>query len=370
MKKIKNHKKLKIAQIAPLWFSIPPKKYGGVERIVYYLTEELVRRGHEVTLFASGDSKTSARLVAGWPRSLFRERIYNKPIRWGHCVFPLFNFSAAFEAAEEFDVIQVHENNTCLSNFFTKFTRTPVVTTVHDPFPLLRDKDRWAVFRKYRGNNYIALSRSHKNLAKKLGIHFASVVYNGINIEDFAFKRTDGEYLAWLGRFDPNKGAREAILVAQKLKIPLRMAGRVDINSPVAKEYFFKEIQPRLGPDIRYLGEVGDKEKSNFLRNAKALLYPIKWEEPFGLVMVEAQACGTPVVAFNRGSVPEVVSHNKTGFVVPTLDKMADAVQKIDRISRSACREWVEENFTISRMVDAYEEVYNAAIKRNKNFLN
>src|SRR3989338_6073729 len=358
-------KKLKIAQVAPLWFAIPPKKYGGVERIVHFLSEELVRRGHEVTLFASGDTKTSARLVAGWPKSLFRERLYKKPIRWGHCVFPLFNFSAAFERARDFDIIQVHENNTCLSNFFTKFTDTPVVTTVHDPFPLPRDKDRWAVFRKYRGNNYIALSRSHKNLAKNLGINFAGVVYNGIDINDFAFKGASGTYLAWLGRFDPNKGAREAILAAQKLKMPLRLAGRVDINSPVAKEYFFKEIQPRLNPDVRYIGEVGDKEKVNFLRNAKALLYPISWNEPFGLVMAEAQACGTPVIAFNRGSVPEVVVHNKTGYVVRNLEEMVGAVRVIGRIDRRACRKWAEENFTIPRMVDSYEKVYRKIIRHN-----
>ncbi len=357
---------MKIAQVAPIWTALPPKKYGGTERIAYHLTEGLVRRGHKVTLFASADSKTSAKLIPGWKKCVIREKLRGHPVRWGNCVFPLLNMSQAFEMAKEFDIIHVHENNTCLSNFFIRLVKTPVVITVHDDFPSPKDKDRWAVFTKYRKNNYIAISNSHRHLAKKLKLNFVATVYNGIDIDSFTFREKKGKYLAWLGRSAPNKGAKEAIIAAKKAGEELVLAGRVDVNSHVALEYFNKHIKPNLGSKIRYIGEVNHSQKVKLLTNAKALLNPIKWEEPFGLVTIEANACGAPTIIFDRGSARETVKDGKSGFIVKDVGGMVKAIKKIDQIDRRECRKWVEDNFTTEKMVDNYEKVYRDIISKNK----
>lgn len=358
---------MKIAQLSPLWLSLPPKKYGGTERIVYYLTEELVRRGHKVTLFASGDSKTKAKLVAGWPKCLLKERIHGKPIPWGNHVIPLLNISQAFEQAHEFDIIHAHENSTGLSNFFSRLVKTPVVTTVHDDFPVPKNKDRWAVFKKYKDNNYISISKSHQRLGKKLNLNFIGNVYNGIDLKFLKFNGKAKNHLVWLGRSAPNKGAKEAIVIAKKAKEKLILAGRVDKNSPASLEYYHKYMKPYFNKNIKYIGEIGDPQKGIFLGNAKALLFPIKWEEPFGLVMVEAMACGTPVIAFNKGSVPEIVKNGKTGFVVKDIKEAVEAIKRIDQIDRMECRKWVEKNFTIKKMVDDYEKLYYKILRKNKS---
>jgi len=356
-------KKLKIAQIAPLWVSVPPKKYGGTERIVYYLTEELVKRGHKVTLFASGDSKTSARLIPGWPKSLLKEKMYGKPISWWNCVFPLLNIAKAFQVAENFDIIHVHENKTCLSNFFVPLVKTPTVITLHDPFPRKEAKDKCATFSRYKNHNFVSVSLSHQKLWKKFGLNFVGNVYNGVDVELLKFREKKKNYLVWIGRSAPNKGAREAIIAAKKAGKKLILTGRIDKNSPVAMEYFEKEIKPRLGENIKYIGEINDKRKIKILGEAQAFLFPIRWEEPFGLVMIEAMACGTPVIAFNRGSVSEVVKNGKTGFVVKNLNQMVKAIKKINKINPYDCRTWVENNFTIEKMTDNYEEIYKKVLK-------
>ncbi len=360
---MKRKKTLKIAQVAPLWLSLPPKKYGGTERIAYYLTEGLVKRGHKVTLFASGDSQTKAKLIPGWPKCLIKETLHGKPIPWGNSVLPLLNISQAFEMADKFDIIHVHENAICLSNFFTRLVKTPVVTTIHDDFPVPKNKDRWVAFKKYKNNNYISISKSHRNWGKKLGLNFVANIYNGVDINLLKFKSKKGEYLVWLGRSAPKKGAKEAIIIAKQAKEKLILAGRVDVNSPVSREYFQKQMKPYFNKDIKFIGEVNDSQKTKLLGNAKALLYPITWEEPFGLVMTEAMACGTPVIVFDRGSVREVVNDGKTGFIVKNIKEAVNAVKKIDRIDRKECRKWVEKNFTIEKMVDNYEKAYYKILK-------
>ncbi|MCD6500560.1 glycosyltransferase family 4 protein [bacterium] len=350
---------MKIAQVAPIWTSVPPKKYGGTERIVHFLTEELVRRGHQVTLFASGDSKTKARLVSVWPRALIKEKLYGKPIPWSNCVFPLLNLARAFKEADKFDILHFHENSVCLSNFFISLIKTPALITLHDPAPDNQAKDRKAAFMTYKNHNYVSLSLSHQQLWKKFAnLHFVANVYNGIDLEPLKFKKKKKDYLVWLGRSSKNKGAKEAIQVAKKVKKKLILAGRIDKNSPTSLRYFEEEIKPRLGGNIKYIGEVGKKEKSKILGEAQALLFPILWEEPFGLVVIEAMACGTPVIAFDRGSMKELIKDGKTGFLVKNIDEMAEAIKKIDLIKPQDCRKWVEEKFSIKRMTNDYEKVY------------
>jgi len=361
-------RRLRIAQVAPLWFSLPPQGFAGTERIVNTLTEELVHRGHQVTLFASADTKTSAHLVPGWRKAITKEKLYGKPVKWGNCVFPLFNFSRVFEMADRFDIIHIHENNTCISNFFTHLVKTPSVITVHDPFPRKSDKDRWSVFRKYRDTNYVAISDSHRNGGKKIGIRFAGRIYNGIDVSKFPYKESSGDYLVWLGRSAPNKGAREAIRAAVKTKEKLILAGRIDKNSSVAVKYYENYIKPYLGKNIKYIGEVNDRQKGKLLSNAKATLYPVLWEEPFGLVMAESLACGTPVIGFKRGAVPEIVQHNKTGFVVKSVQEMARSIKKIGIIKRKDCRKRAEQKFSKERMVDAYEQLYYRIIKKPRKY--
>lgn len=360
---------MKVAQIAPLWTKVPPGKYGGTELMVYNLTEGLVKRGHNVFLFASGNSKTSAKLIPGWPKNLLKEKMHGKPIAWGNAVFPLLNISRAFETIAEhgdFDIVHAHENSTCLTNFFSKLTKTPLLITVHDPFPQPQDKDRYSAFKKYKDNNYIALSQAHKKTTN-LALNFLGTVYNGIGISLFQFKKKKKDYYAWLGRFTANKGALEAILAAKKAGEKLLLAGRIDVNSAESVRYFKEKIEPELGGKVRYLGEISHSQKIKFLSEAKALLNPITWEEPFGLVMIEAMACGTPVIGFPRGAAPEIVEHGKTGFLVKDIDEMVKAMKKIETIKPLNCRQQVEEKFSTQRMVDDYEKVYKKIIKKCQN---
>jgi len=350
---------MKIAQIAPLWFSIPPEKYGGTERIVHFLTEELVKRGHDVTLFASGDSKTKAKLISVTKRGLISRGIPWKDWWWNN-----FNYSFAFERAKEFDII--HSHWTPMGMYFQRFTKTPVLHTFHN----LPNKSghRWQIFSYYKKSNAVFISKKQRKISP---VRFKSewVVYNGIDINQFKFNEKPKEHFIWIGRISPQKGPETAIEVAEKLGLNLILAGQLQ---PMHKDFFEKEIKPHLGRKIKYIGELSQRELSPFYGSALAFLYPLEWQEPFGLCMVEAMACGTPVIAFNRGSVPEIVSNEKTGFVVPFFDKkkkkntggLIEAVGKIDQIKRRRCRNWVENNFTIKKMVDNYERIYYKLSRR------
>lgn len=364
-------KKLKIAQLAPLWVPVPPKKYGGIERVAHYLTEELVKRGHEVTLFASGDSKTSAKLVAVYPRHLLQDKV-----RWTNPLWNLENLTAAFKQAEEFDIIHSHLDVWPL--FFQEFIKTPVLHTFHNPlhkqkkiFNKRRVKKidhRLQIFNLYRKSTLACfISGSQKKLCP---INFTRnwIAYNGIDTSLYEFNERPEDHFIWIARIDPYKGIENAIAAAEKADVKLLLAGRLDADKA---EYFEEKIRPRLSKRIQYIGELSQKELSNFYGKAKALLYPIEWEEPFGLVMVEAMACGTPVIAFKKGSVPEVVKHGKTGFVIAKKDKkgkrniagLVKAIKKIDEIKRKDCRQRVEENFSFPKMVDRYEEIYYQILK-------
>lgn len=344
-------RRLKIAQIAPLWFPIPPKKYGGTERIIYYLAEELVKRGHQVTLFASDNSKTRAKLI-----SVTKKGLIEQGIPWHDWLWNNFNHSRAFEMAKNFDVLHCHWN--ILGAFFQRFVKTPVLHTFHNT-PISTDH-RWKIFDYYKKDlNVVFLS---KNQQKRSPIKFKKewVVYNGIDISKFFFKEKSDNFLLWVGRICPDKAPDIAIKVAKKLGMNLILAGQLQ---PMYQDYFKKEIKPYLSQKIKYVGELTQKKLNLLYGKAKALLYPALWQEPFGLIIVEAMACGTPVIAFKKGSLPEIIKDKKTGFIVKDVNEMTKAVKLVDKIKRKDCRLRAEKYFTLQKMVNNYEKVYNEIIK-------
>lgn len=351
-------RRLRIAQVAPLWFSIPPKKYGGIEWIVYLLCEGLTKRGHKVTLFATKDSKVPCKLVGTFPRSLIESGI-----SWQNPAFNIMNLTEAFKRAKEFDIIHTHID--LWECFFSPLTKTISLHTIHNPLYTTEDpkKDfRLFLLKKYRDQNFVAISKSQKKLSA-VKLNFVAVIYNGIKIEDFKFNPKPKDHFIWCARIDKYKGIENAIEIAKRAKVKLILAGRLD---PTRREYFKKKIKPHLGKQIKYIGEYSHKEKSNFFGQAKALLYPIQWHEPFGLNMVESMACGTPVIAFKMGSVPEIIKDGKTGFVVNNIKEAVQAVKAIDKIKREDCRKWVEEKFSAERMVSDYEKLYFKLLENKK----
>ncbi len=364
-------KKLKIAQIAPLWVRIPPEKYGGIERIVHYLTEELVKRGHKVTLFASGDSKTAANLISVYPRALKKDNV-----PWTDPFWNLENLSKAFEMAQkgEFDIVHAHLDLWTL--FFQKFSRAPVVHTFHNPLYTSSITDpkrlptRLKMFDVHKKESYgCFISKSQKRLCP-VKFPQSSIVYNGIDVSLYKFQENPDDYFCWIARIDPYKGIENAIAAAEKAGINLYLAGRLDKSR---RQYFKEKIKPHLNNKIKYLGELSQSELPDFYGKAKACIYPIEWHEPFGLIMVEAMAAGTPVIAFNMGSVSEVVKDGKTGFVVEMKTKsgqknikgIVEAIKKIDTIKRKDCRQRVERRFSYQKMVDDYEKIYYKLIAKN-----
>lgn len=350
-------KKLKIAQVAPMWFPIPPKKYGGIEWIVYHLCEGLEKLGHDVTLFASGDSKVPCKLSATYPKSLIEDGI-----SWNDQTYNMLNLSRAYERSSEFDIIHTHID--LWDIYFAPLVKTPSIHTIHNPlYSSRKDDSRLTMFGKFKDNNYVAISNSHRKLSRAK-INFVDTIYNGIKMSDFKFNPKPENHFIWCARIDKYKGIENAIKIAQKAKVKLILAGRLD---PTQKDYFNSKIKPHLGKNIKYIGEYSFEEKSEFFGSAKALLYPIEWHEPFGLNMVESMACGTPVIAYNKGSVPEVVKDGKTGFVVENISEAVKALKKIDQIDRKSCREWVQEKFSTEVMVSNYEKAYYDIIKKNNS---
>ena len=356
-------RKLKIAQIAPLWFPIPPEKYGGIEWVVYNLCEGLTKLGHNVTLFASGNSRPpkGVKLSSVYPTSLIKDGI-----SWRDQTYNLLNLSKAFKRENEFDIFHSHIDLWEL--YFPQLIKTPVVHTIHNPLYSSSKKDsRLFIFEKFKNNNFVTISNSQKELSR-IKIK-STTIYNGIRIKDFQFNSKPNDYFVWAARIDKYKGIENAIMAAEIANVKLVLAGRLD---PSQKPYFEEKIRPHLGKNIEFIGEYSAKEKSSFFGNAKGLLYPIEWQEPFGLCMAEAQACGTPVIAFDRGSVREVVNNGKTGFVVPFLDKkgnkniqgLVEAIKKIDEIKREDCRKWVEDNFTTDVMAKNYEKFYYKLLEK------
>ena len=338
---------MRIAQIAPLYERVPPQLYGGTERIVSYLTECLVREGHQVTLFATGDSRTHARLVAGAAR----------PLRLAGTFDPLAYHVAqlrhVIDRASEFDVI--HNHMDYLGFTLAVASRTPVITTLHGRLDL---PDLPALFTTYADVDLISISDAQR--APLPAARWRGTVHHGLPADLYRLGNGAGGYLAFLGRISPEKRLDSAIRVARRVGVPLRIAAKVDSADA---QYFEAEIRPLLGdPDVEFIGELGESDKQRFLGDARALLFPIDWPEPFGLVMIEALACGTPVIARRRASVPEVIAHGVTGFVCDDENAMAEAVSRLDTIDRATCRDAFDTRFTAARMTRDYLRLYEALL--------
>jgi glycosyltransferase involved in cell wall biosynthesis len=335
---------MKIAQIAPLWESVPPRLYGGTERVVSYLTEELVRQGHEVTLYASGDSQTAARLKPPCPHALrLNTGLVNRD-----APLILMQEQALGAEADQFDIIHSHLD--FLSFPMSRRCPTPVLTTLHGRLDL---PELVPMFREYADMQLVSISN-----AQRLPLPHANwqaTVYHGLP-DLYAYHPTPGKYLAYLGRICPEKRPDHAIEIAKRVGIPLRIAAKVD---PVDREYFDTQIAPLLNhPLIEYLGEINDAEKCDFLGNAAAVLCTYDWPEPFGIVLIEALACGTPVFAYRRGSIPEIIDDGVTGFICDSFAEMVAKIDQLPLINRRRCREAFQNRFTVERMVKDYVEVY------------
>lgn len=341
---------MRIAQVAPLIESVPPKTYGGTERVVHYLTEELHRLGHDVTLFASGDSRTDADHVAVVEHSLRTAPAPRDSIFWHQR-----QLMEVARMADRFDIIHFH---TDFSHFSVmRFLNTPHVTTLHGRLNL---PDIDIVFDEFQDAPVVSISDSQR--APLPRAQWVGTVYNGTPAANYTYRQRSGDYFAFLGRFSPEKGPERAIEIAKRVGTPLKMAAKID---PIDAEYFETRIQPHLAhPLIEYIGEVDEQGKNELLGHAKATLFPIDWPEPFGLVMTESMACGTPVVAFRNGSVDEVMKDGVSGFIVDTLDEAIDAANKIGDIDRRKCRLYFQERFTVEAMALGYIEVYEKLLKR------
>lgn len=358
---------MKIAQIVSLQESVPPQSKNGLEFVVSWLTEELVKRGHKITLFAPSNSKTKAKLV-----SIFPYGITNKEMLvwgWDRRDFSEWNTALAVSNENNFDIIHAHIGTIFK---FLPFVSKPVVYTTHEPY---NDEFRLRYLEKkeYRRYFKFALKQYKKvyyvNISKRQEKHFKQAqkyyfkkhitIYNGVPVKKFSFNLKPKNYLLYLGYINQKKGADLAAWIAKKLKAKLILAGE-----NFGQEKFFRQkIKPYLNKDIKYVGPVNFKEKNDLYKNALATLAPLRWDEPFGLTIVESQACGTPVIAFNKGAAPELIQNGKTGFVVKTEKEMMEAIKKIDKIDRHQCRLWVENNFTVEKMVDEYEKLYKQLIK-------
>jgi glycosyltransferase involved in cell wall biosynthesis len=336
---------MRIGMIAPPWFPLPPRGYGGIELVVSQLTEGLVARGHEVTLFASGDSQTRADL------SFVFDQAPSGRMGVGH--LEIMHSISAYRRAAEFDLIHDHDGlaSRAMGALVHHLQGVPVLATLHGPadpatqesLAALRDDLCFVAISEYQRRGFPEL-------------RFAGTIPNAIDLSAYPFVDQKDDYLLFVGRMSPEKGAHTAIEVARRLGAQLILAGKV--NEGPEREYFAAEVEPHLADTIHFRGEVEHGDKLQLYSRARCTLFPIQWPEPFGLVMIESLAAGTPVVAFRRGAVPEVIEHGRTGFIVDTLDEMVEAVRHVDEIDPAECRRAVEERFDLGPFVEAHERAY------------
>jgi glycosyltransferase involved in cell wall biosynthesis len=346
---------MRIAQISPLWERVPPFRYGGIELIVKLLTDELVRRGHSVTLFASGDSITNAKLHSVHDRALRLDSSIQEPDIYHQMILA----DVYQEAYANFDIIHSHIGYAALP--YSGFVKTPTVHTLHGAF----SADTIKIHRHFSEQPLISISSSQREPC--LDLNYVHTVYNGIDTVVYPFysQPIEPAYLAFIGRISPQKGAVEAIQIARATGLTLKMAGKVDL---VDIDYYREKVEPLIdGEQIQYLGEISHDDKVRLLGEATVTLFPITWREPFGLVMIESMAAGTPVIAMNLGSVPEVIVDGKTGFVCDSTDKMIEMVPKATKLDRQTCREYVVNRFSVESMTDEYEKAYSMILNSTQS---
>ncbi len=337
---------MKIAQIAPLFESCPPRLYGGTERIVSYLTEELVRQGHDVTLFASGDSLTSARLEPGCRSALRLDPYIREPI--AHHIVML---DRVRRLADQFDVLHFHVD--VLHYPLIRDFADRTVTTLHGRLDL---PELWHVYLAFPAAPLVSISNDQRKPMPP--VRWAGTVHHGLPPDLLPFNAAPkGGYLAFLGRISPEKGPDRAIEIAERAGAKLKIAAKID---KVDQAYWNEVIGPMVekSANVEYIGEINDRDKADFLGNATALLFPIDWPEPFGLVMIEAMACGTPVIAYRRGSAPEVIDDGVSGLLVDGVDQAVAAVGRVHALDRAKTRETFERRFTIGRVASDYTRIY------------
>jgi glycosyltransferase involved in cell wall biosynthesis len=364
-------KNMKIAHIAPPWIPIPPKNYGGTEVVIYNLVEELVAQGHDVTLFAPGDAKTSAKLVSFFPKSLIAGGV-----PWQSHLKAFYHLYKSLERAAEFDIVHTHLSSSSDMYIFplTAHLKTAHVTTLHSRFPFDRVSN-WTGEADYLYMEWapyvpiVAISKSAQAEVKH-ELNFVGVVHHGLPMEQFrprSRRKQREDFFAWLGRVVPDKGVHLAIEAAKKAKVRLVLAGTIDRYTKESTDYFQEEIKPQIdGKQIKYIGPVNMKEKISLLSRARGFLNPIQWEEPFGMVMIESMALECPVISFDRGAAPEIIVNGETGFLVHNLEEMVEYIPRIDEIDRAATREYVEKNFSARAMANHYVDIYKKLIKENK----
>lgn len=360
---------MKIAHIAPPWIATPPKNYGGTETVIYNLVEAQVEQGHDVTLFAPGDARTSAKEISFFPRSLVGDGV-----PWPAHLKAYYHMHKSLEYAEEFDIVHTHLSSGADMYIFplTAHLATPHVTTHHSPFPFDRvqnwtgDADElylreWAPYVPMVALSQSALADAPREL------NFVGVVHNGLQMENYRHTgEKRGDFFVWLGRFESYKGVHNAIEAAKRANVPLILAGTYDRHEPRAVRYFEDVIKPQIdGEQVKYVGPVNMAQKVRLLSRAKGFLNPIEWEEPFGMVIIEAMALGCNVISFARGAAPEIITHRENGFLVSDVDEMVRFIPRIDEIDRNVARMHVEQNFSGRAMAEKYEEIYEKVILLN-----
>lgn len=343
---------MKIAQISPLYESVPPKLYGGTERVVSYLTEELVRQGHEVTLFASGDSRTNAKLI-----SLTEDALRLKDVQ-DPLAHHIAQMQEVIEHSHEFDVMHFHTDY--LHFPFSNFLRKPHLTTLHGRLDI---PDLVYVYHKFKKQPLISISDAQRK-GMPVDVNWIGTVYHGLPVDLYQKGEGDGDYVAFIGRISPEKRPDRAIRIAKEAGMKIKIAAKID---KADEDYYQGMIRQLIDqPHVEFIGEIGEDQKGGFLGKAKALLFPIDWPEPFGMVMIEAMACGTPVIAFNHGSVPEVVDKGESGFIVNNVEESVKALENIDLIDRNKVRETFEKRFSAGVMARNYVTWYESLMPAKK----
>lgn len=350
---------MKIGVIGTIWLNTPPEKYGGTEEVVASLVNGLVDLGHDVTFFGPATAKLKATIYPTVSAPLIPQGI-----SWENTLFTIYHLSEAFDQQDNFDILHFHLNKHQDFAGLPLFaqSRTPVLTTLHFNLVNLHKlvPDKYQLLSKYKHLPYVSISNSQRG---GYSFNFIRTVYNSTDLNNYPFFEQPDDYFVWIGKIKPDKGTREAVQIAKKAGIQLRLIGPIDKDNPEHMAYFKKDVKPHIdGKQIIWEGELSLRKKAQILGRARAFLNPLQWDEPFGMVMIESQAVGTPVIAFRRGAAPELIVDGKTGFLVNTASEMIERIGRIGSISRKACREHVFEHFSLEAMLKGYEDSYRKAI--------